>query len=340
MATTPDVVIKDLKANKYSPVYFLQGEESYYIDLIANHIEENALEESAKSFNQVVVYGKDASMSQILNNAMRYPMMSDRQVVIVREAQDIPDLGKEDGQRLLENYLKNPQPSTILVFCHKYKTVDGRKSIGKILDKFAVFVTSKKLYDNQVVDWIVSYLKAKGFSINDKAKQMLADHIGNNLERLSNEIDKMLINFKDKKEIDPGMVQRYIGISKDYNVFELQKALMVKDIFKANQIANYFGANPKSNPIIPTVALLFALFSKILLIHHTKDKSESNLAKILGIGPYFVKEYLIAARNYPLGIVIRNIGHLRTSDMQSKGIGSGSLSEGQILKELIFNLLH
>jgi DNA polymerase III subunit delta len=340
MATTPDAVIKDLKSNKYSPIYFLQGEESYYIDYIANYIEANALDEAAKGFNQVVVYGKDANMAQILNHARRYPMMSDRQVVIVREAQDIQDLGKEDGLKLLESYLKNPQPSTILVFCHKYKTIDGRKAIGKSLDKFAVFVTTKPLYDNQVPDWIDSYIKSKGFSIIDKAKQMLADNIGNNLERLSNEIDKMLINFKDKGEIDPGTVQKYIGISKDYNVFELQKALMVKDVLKSNQIINYFGANPKTNPIIPIIALLFTFYSKLLLVHHSKDKTESSLAKALGLNPYFVKEYLIAVRNYPLGKVIQNISHLRKADNQSKGIGSGSLSEAQILKELIFNLLH
>jgi DNA polymerase III subunit delta len=340
MATTPDMVIKEMKTGKYSPIYFLQGEEPYYIDLIADHIEENAIDKSARSFNQVVVYGKDVNMSQILNHAMRYPMMSDRQVVIVREAQDIADLGKDDGQRLFENYIKNPQPSTILVFCHKYKTLDGRKTLGKTLDQLAVVVNSKKLYDNQIPEWISSYLSAKGYSISDKAKQMLTDNIGNNLDRLSNEIDKMLINIKEIKEIDPGMIQKYIGISKDFNVFELQKALTVKDAFKANQIINYFAANTKSNPIIPIIAILFAFYSKILLIHHAKDKSESNLSKVLGMSPYVLREYTLAARNYPLGKVINSIGHIRTADLQSKGIGAGSVSEGQILKELVFKLLH
>ncbi len=340
MAATPEMVLKDLRSNKYAPIYFLQGEEPYYIDYISDFIEKNALDESAKSFNQVVVYGKDVNMAAILNNARRYPMMSDRQVVIVKEAQDIQDLGKEDGVKLLESYLKNPLPSTILVFCHKYKTVDGRKSIGKSLDKFAILVTTKTLYDNQLPDWIDSYVKEKGFTINDKAKQMLADNIGNNLSRMSNEIDKMLINIKEKGQIDPGLVQKFIGISKDYNVFELQKALMVKDVLKANQIINHFGANPKGNPIIPVIALLFSFYSKILLIHASKDKSESALSRALGLKPFFVKEYLLAARNYPLQQVIRNIAHLRQADMQSKGISSASLSEAQILKELVFNLLH
>ncbi|MFW5762420.1 MAG: DNA polymerase III subunit delta, partial [Cyclobacteriaceae bacterium] len=239
MAHSPEAILKDLKQKKYAPVYFLQGDEPFYIDQITNYIEENVLNPSEKGFNQVVMYGKDVSMDIVMANAKRYPMMSDKQVVIVKEAQDIQDLGKEQGQKLLEKYLKNPLPSTILVFAHKYKTIGRNKTLGKTIDKFAVMVDSKRLYENQVPDWVESYIESKGFSIDQKARFMLAENIGNNLERLSNEIDKMLINLKEKVTIDEHMIQKYIGISKDYNVFELQKAISFRNIFKANQIVTY-----------------------------------------------------------------------------------------------------
>lgn len=340
MAASPEAILKDLKNNTYAPVYFLQGEEAYYIDLISDYIAGNALDESAKSFNQTILYGKDVDISAILNHAKRYPMMSERQVVIVKEAQEIQNFAKQDSQKILEQYLKNPLPSTILVFCHKYKVLDGRKSIAKVLDQYAVVVTSKAIYDNQVPDWIQRYISEKGFAITEKAKQMLADNIGANLERLSNEIDKMTLNFQSGEKIDEAAVQKFVGISKDFNVFELQKALAVKDVVKSNRIVNYFAANPKSHPAIPVIALLYMFYSKLLIVHHTGDKSERALAGKLGVNPYFVKEYLIAARNYPLPKVIRNIRSLRKADMQCKGIDYANMQDGQILKELIFNLLH
>ena len=340
MPQNPEAVLKDLKAKKYAPVYFLQGEEPYYIDLIADYIEQNVLTDSEKGFNQIILYGKDISLNDILNNAKRYPMMSDKQVVIVKEAQEIQDLKKAEAHTLLENYIKNPLPSTILVICHKYKTIDKRKSLGKTLDKLAILVDTKKLYDNQIPDWIEGYIQKKGFSIKEKAKHILAENIGNNLERLSNEIDKMLINFSEKTEIDENIIQKYVGISKDYNVFELQKALAFKNVLKANQIINYFGDNTKEHPIIPTIAAIFSFYSKILIVHHSKDKSESGLAKILRVHPYFVREYLTAAKNYPLPKVMDNIHHLRNADLQSKGVGSANITDGEILKELVFKLVH
>lgn len=340
MAQTPDIVLKDLKAKKYAPIYFLQGEEPYYIDVIANYIEEHVLSPTEKGFNQMIMYGKDVDMSTVITNARRFPMMSERQVVIVKEAQEIQDLGKEAGQKLLDSYVKNPQPSTILVFCHKYKTLDGRKALAVSLDKLAVLVNSKKLYDNQVPDWIVKHIKEKGYQANDKAIKMLADNIGNNLERLANEINKITINLKDKNEIDPETVQKYVGISKDFNIFELQKALGLKDIVKVNQIINYFAANPKENPVIGIITMLYNYYSKILLVHHSKDKSESSLASVLQLNPYFVKEYITASRNYPLPKVIANIHYLRIADLQSKGVDAAGLSEGDILKELMFKLMH
>lgn len=343
MSQTAEQVLSDLKQQRYAPLYFLQGEEPYYIDLIAEYIEKYTLSESEKGFNQLVMYGKDVDVNTIVTNAKRYPMMSDRQVVIVKEAQEIQDLNTQAGQQLLEAYVKNPLPSTILVFCHKYKTLDSRKTLGKAISKFAVLVESKKLYDNQIPGWITNYVKTRGFKIEDNAVQMLADYIGNNLQRLSNEIEKILINFKQEDGnvvIDADMVQKYVGISKEYNVFELQKALAVKDVVKANRIVQYFEANLKANPIIPVIALLFTFFSKLLLVHHSTDKTERGLATLLKINPFFVKEYRIAAVNYPLSKVIQNIHHLRMADLHAKGIDNTGGSDAQILKELVFKLLH
>ncbi|MDN5203073.1 DNA polymerase III subunit delta [Fulvivirgaceae bacterium BMA10] len=340
MAQTPDSVLADLKNNKYAPIYFLQGDEPYYIDLISNYIEKNALEESEKGFNQMIMYGKDVDMNAVITNARRFPMMAQRQVVIVKEAQEIQDIGREAGVKQLEAYLNQPLPTTILVFCHKYKSIDGRKPISKLLDKQAILVNTKKLYDNQVPDWVAGYVREKGFGINTKSTHMIAEFVGNNLERITNEIDKMLINYNSGSAIDEAMVEKHIGVSKEYNVFELQKSLVERNVVKANKIVNYFEANPKSNPLIPIVAALFSFYSKLLLGHHAKDKSDKNLASVLKVNPYFVKEYKMALRNYSLQKVIENVHHLRKADMYSKGIQNNSAAEGQILKELIFKLLH
>jgi DNA polymerase-3 subunit delta len=340
MPKSPDIVLKDLQSGRFAPVYFLQGEETYYIDLIANYIEKNALQESERSFNQVVVYGKDIDMAGILSNARRFPMMAERQVVIVKEAQEVSDLTREAGQTMLESYIKNPLPSTILVFCHKYKSIDGKRKIAKALDEFAIVVNSKKLYDNQVPDWIMNYLKSKGFKIIPKAVQMLAESIGNDLSRLSNEIDKLLINLQAGTEITPDLIQKYVGISKEYNVFELQKALINRDILKSNQIINYFEADPKNNPLIPVITILFSFFSKVLMAHSAPDKTERGLASLLKVNPFFVKDYLLAMRSFSAYKTVEIIHYLRIADLQSKGMESGSATEGQILKELVFKILH
>lgn len=333
-------ILKNLKAGQYAPIYFLHGEEPYYIDLISDEIETNALDEAAKGFNQIVLYGKDVRINDILGNARRFPMMSNRQVVIVKEAQNILDLGKEEGDKQLMQYLANPQPSTILVFCHKHKTLDKRKVLFKAFEKHAVILTSSKLYDNQVPDWIRGYIKDKGFSITDKGVFMLSEFIGNNLERLSNEIDKLLINLKEKVEINDHHIQKYIGISKEYNVFELQKAVATRDILKANKIVRYFEANPKSNPVIPVISVFYSFFSKLLVLHTTQDKSENNLASVLKINRFFIKDYLVAARNYPPGKVVSVVQDLRHADLQSKGVNAANLPDEEILKELIFKILH
>ncbi len=340
MASTSDTVLKDLKANKYAPVYFLQGEEPYYIDLISDYIEKNCIPDHEKSFNQTVLYGKETTVNIVLQNAKKFPMMAERQVVIVKEAQELPDLNKEQGEKFLNAYIQNPLPSTILVFCHKYKTLDGRKSLGKNIDKFCVLMNTKKIYDNQLPDWISKFFVEKGVKITPKATQLLAENIGNDLSRQANEIEKLLINLKDKKEVDETLVEKYVGISKDYNVFELQKAFTNRDVVKANRIINYFESNPKSNPIIPSLAVLFGFFNKILLVHGSENKTDAGIAKALGVNPFFAKDYTSAAKTFPVQKTINIIRHLHEADLRSKGIMGNSMEDGQIMKELVFQILH
>jgi len=334
------IVIADLKNGKYAPVYFLQGDEPFYIDEISNFIEKNGIDEAHKGFNQVVMYGRDHNMGSILTQAKRYPMMSERQVVIVKEAQNISDINNEAGSKLLSAYLSNPLATTILVFAYKNKTMDGRKALGKELDKKAVLVTSKKIYDNQLPEWVANYCKDNGHSIRQKAVMLIAESVGNDLSKIANEITKMLINFTGHTEINEEHVQKYIGISKDYNVFELQNALGKRNVLKANTIINYFEQDPKGNPIIPIIALLFSYYSKILLVHHSKDKSDRAIAAKLKVNPFFAKDYIMASKNYKLGSTILAIQAIHQADMQSKGIEGGSATQGQILKELIFTIMH
>src|SRR5690606_13976800 len=237
-------------------------------------------------------------------------------------------------------YLQNPLPSTILVFSHKYKTLDGRKPMAKELEKRAVLVKSEKIPEYKLSPGIEEYVEGKGFSIDLKAAQLLAESIGNSLEVLTNEIDKMLINFEEPVAIDVNHIQQYIGISKDYNNFELTKALSFRDVLKANKIIDHFSQNPKSNPLIPLLSLLYLHFSRLLLVHANKNLGERELAGVIKVNPYFVKEYLIAAKNYGMGKVIDNIGYLKEADLRSKGIEGNGMEESQILKELIFKLLH
>ncbi len=340
MASDYNEIIREIQGSSFAPVYFLQGEETFYIDDIIKEIENNALDETQKSFNQVVLYGKDTNLVDVIGAARRYPMMGDRQVVIVKEAQEMKDWTKDDKQSLVINYIENPLPSTILVFGYKYKSIDKRTRFGKVIEKNSIFLNAKKLYDNQIPDWIRNFCKNKGVQIEDGAVMMLSENIGNNLQRLSNEIDKLLLNVKEGSKIDASMVQRYVGISKDYNIFELQKALSTLNKQKAHKIANYFSSNPGNNPLVLTIYSLFSYFSKLLLIHHSRDKNERTIASLLGVNPFFVKEYLIAARNYPLGKVVQNIKFLHEADLQSKGIGFATKKEGPVLTELVYKLMN
>jgi len=340
MIRQPSQIIGELRQGKYHPVYFLQGEEPYYIDFIAGYIENHALEEAEKGFNQIIMYGKDSTMEVVLTNARRFPMMAARQLVIIKEAQEIVNFGRKEAQKLLQTYIENPLPSTVLVFCYKYKTLDGRKALTKAITNNSILVDCKKIYDNKLPVWVMDYVRSKNATIDQRTAQLLSDYIGNNLERLTSEIDKVLINLKHPAKIDTDVVQKYVGISKDYNVFELQKALTFKDNLKAQRIVQYFAANPKVNPIIPIIAVLFSFFSKLLIIQHSKSNSEEALARELKVRPFFIKEYIQASGNYHRDQVINNIGHLRTADMMVKGVGSQQTPAGEILKELIFKLMH
>lgn len=333
-------ILTDVKAGKFSPVYFLQGEESYFIDVISDYIEAHALTDAEKGFNQVVVYGKDASMATILTHARRFPMMAQFQVVIVKEAQEIQDLNKEIGAKLLLEYLKQPVPSTVLVFCHKHKTLDKRRELGKNIEKLATSLTSKKLYDNQLPDFMSEYAKERNIAIDDKAIRALCEFVGNDLSRLTNEMDKLTISLKPGETITAERVMQQVGVSKEYNIFELQKAILQKNSLNVAKIVNYFESNTKKNPVIPMVAYLYSFFSKVLLASQASDKSEKGLASALKVSPYVIRDYSLALQQFSPDRILRNISLLKEADLKLKGVNTGSTNEGQILRELIYRLIH
>ena len=348
-------ILLDLKRKIYKPIYFLSGEEPHYIDVISDYIEANVLEEGDKEFNQTVVYGKEADLNSILSLAKQFPMMSEYNVVIVKEAQNIKELNKSAGsdddggtqkssgnattQNFL-NYILNPQPSTILVFCFKYKKLDKRSAIAKAIQKNAVFLETKKLFDNQVPEWINTYLKEKGYSINPKATGLIAESLGNDLSKVANELDKLLINWPKEKEITVDVVQENIGISKDFNVFELQDALAKRDVLKANRIILHFAGNEKENPAPKILASLYSYFSKLLQYHFLTDRSKFAVAAALGVNPFFVDGYAKAALNYNSSKLKQIFSYLKEYDLKSKGVGNPSIAYGELMKELIFKILH
>lgn len=327
-------IIKDLRNKVYHPVYFLMGDEPFFIDVIAKYIEENVLDESEKEFNFTQVYGKDTDVQTVISYAKRYPMMANHHVVIVKEAQALNNI------EALESYIQNPQKSTLLVVLYKYKTVDKRKTFAKTLQKSGILFESKKLYDNEVPKWISDYVKRKGYAIDPRAVQMLAEYLGTDLAKIVNEVGKLFINLPKGEQITVKNIEDNIGISKDFNIFELQKALATKNSFKAFQIAKYFEENPKSNPMPMTIALLFSYFSKVLIYHSLKDKKPNSVAAALSVSPYFVNDYAVAAKSYSTAKLLDIISDIREYDMKSKGVGNISVPEGQLLKELIYKILN
>ena len=310
------------------------GEETYFIDKISDYISDNVLTEAEKGFNQTILYGKDTEPHNIIANARRFPMMSNYQVIIIREAQNIKKI--ED----LESYVKNPLNSTILVINYKYKTLDKRKTFPKLLDQKGILFEAKKIYDNQLPAWIISYLKNQQYTIAPQAAAMLSEYLGADLSKVANELDKLIISMPAGTQITPDHIEKNIGISKEFNVYELQNALGERDLLRANRIINYFGANPSSNPIPVVISSLFSYFSKILNYHFLDDKSQNNVASVLQVHPFFVKTYVAAAKNYNIKKLVEIVSILREFDMKSKGWGNVSTTSEDLQREMIYRILH
>lgn len=328
-------IINDIKAGIIKPIYFLMGDESYYIDKLTEYIEQNVLQEHERDFNQTILYGRDVTIEDVIGNAKRFPMMADRQVVIVKEAQELSRTIDK-----IESYLENIQDTTVLVFAYKYKTIDKRKKFTKILAEKGVLFESKKLYENQVGTWITRVLQGRGYTIEPKANAMLVEFLGNDLSKISNELDKLQIILPKGHTITAKDIEVNIGFSKDFNVFELQNALGSKNQLKAYQIAQYFAENPKENPMVVTTSLVFAFFVKLLKYHGIKDKNPAKVAPILGVSPFFMKDYDLALKNYPMRKVSAIVAALREIDVKSKGVGANALSNHDLLKEMLVKIFN
>lgn len=328
-------IVANLRQGIFRPIYFLHGDEPYFIDKIASYIGEHVLSEEERGFNQMVLYGKETTIDEIISNAKRYPMMADKQVVIVREAQHL----SRTIEQLLP-YAEQPQPSTLLVICYKYKKLDKRKKLYKALTQQGnVIFESKKLYENQVSEWIRSYLKGKGYTITHKAASLLVEFLGTDLSRISNELEKLMLVLGAGSEISPESVEKHIGISKDFNNFELKKAIGEKDVPKATRIINYFSQNPKENPFVVTITLLHNFFSQLLQYHGLHDHSPKTVASALRINPYFVSEYQTAARNYSMRRSTEIVSALRELDLKGKGVGASQMSHPDLLKEMLAKIV-
>ena len=328
-------IVTDIQKGNIKPIYFLMGEEPYYVDRISDFIAENVLSEEERGFNQMVIYGRDTNIDDIVSNAKRYPMMAERQVVIVKEAQDLSRTIEK-----LVGYAENPQPTTVLVVCYKYKKIDKRKKLHKTIAKTGVIFEGKRLYENQVGDWIIKTMKSRGYGISPKAAQMLVEFLGTDLGKIDNELQKLQLICPEGTTISPELIEENIGISKDFNNFELRKAIGEKDSLRAHRIINYFAQNPKDNPMVVTISLLFSYFSQILQYHGMNDKSKGAVAKQLKVNPYFVSDYVTAARNYPMKKVSHAISLLQETDVKSKGVGAANVSQGDLLKELLVKIMN
>jgi DNA polymerase III subunit delta len=335
MAATFEEIMSDLRNRIFRPVYFLAGEEPYYIDIIADYIQDKVLSEDEKSFNQIVLYADDTNIASIIDIARRFPMMASHQVVVIREAQSLKKLDD------LAIYLEKPLVSTILVFCYKYKSLDKRTRLFKVLESHKGYFESSRLRDYQIPGWIDSYLMKKGIKTDPSASAMLTEYLGTDLHKIANELDKLIITLPaGKPMITTSIIEQNIGISKDYNNFELQKAIGEKNILKANMIVRYFGDNSRDNPITLSIASLFGFFSKLLIYHYLPDKSKNNVAAALKVNPYFVKDYENAAAKYNVSRTVQIISLLRTFDMKSKGFCDPGTEHGELLKELVYRILH
>lgn len=331
-------ILKDIQQRKFKPLYLLHGEEAYYIDLISDYIENNVLTEGQKGFDQTILYGKDTDFSTIVSAAKRYPMMSDYQVVIIKEAQGLKWKGDD---AFLTKYIDQPTPTTILVFAFKHGKFDKRTKLYKAIEKKGVVFESEKLYDNKVAPWISEELQRNGQKIHPQAAALMADYLGTDLSKIANEVQKLVLNVPKDREISVQDIEQNIGISKDFNVFELNSALGKREVLKAVQIVDYFASNPKSNPFVVVIGSLAGYFTKLLKYHYLPDKSSAIVAKELGVHPFFTKEYDIAARNFNRRKLFDIMAVLREYDLKSKGLNAGpNTSDGELMREMIFRILN
>src|SRR5215204_874922 len=327
-------IIGEWKKKLYKPIYWLEGEEDYYIDKVMDFAEHNILPESEASFNLTVFYGRDANWADVVNACCRYPMFAEMQVVLLKEAQQMRDIDK------LESYIEKPLTSTIFVVSYKDKKVDGRSRLAKLLKEKGVMLTTKKMYENQLPEWTSELIQSKGYNIAQKALYLLVDHIGNDLNRIDNEVNKVLVNLASRKNITEDDIEKYVGVSKEYNPFELQDALAKKDVSKAIRIIQYFEANPKAGPIQLILPTLYNLFSKTYMIFGQSAKDEKTIANNIGVNPYFMKDYLIAQKNYGYEGVENALLLLHTYNLKSVGINDIGTSDASLLKELVIKLVH
>lgn len=333
---TYESIISELKSGVYRPVYYLMGEEAFFTDRIVDYISENALNEIEREFNMTIFYGLETNIDTVISAARRYPMMAERQVIIVKEAQMMKSIDN------LSLYLKQPTESTVLVFAHKNGSLDKRKKVAADVERVGVLLDSKKMRDEQLLSFINGYLREKSLTADMKTVRMLAESIGADLSRMAGEIDKLSIVLKDgSAHITPELVEEHIGISKEYNNFELQNALVNKDIYKANRIISYFSQNPKKNPIQMTLALLFGFYSNVMMAYYSPDKSDRGVAEFLGLrNAWGVGDYIKAMKNYRAVHVMDILHMIRLADAQSKGANGAVMSDGEIMRELIYKILH
>ena len=334
---TYELICKDIADRKYGPVYVLMGEEAGCIDQITDLLVDNVLTEEERDFNQSIFYGADADAVSVINAARRFPMMAEHQLIVVKEAQLMRDI------ELLTAYVKHPLASTVLVINYKYKSLDRRKNLAAAVEKNGILFESKKIPDYKMPGFITGLLQQRSLSIDVKAAQMLSDFLGNDLNRLSKELDKLAIIMAEtgSKRVTPELIERNIGISKEYNNFELIKALSAKDVLKANRIAQYFEKNPKNNPLQMTLAVLFNYFSNLLIAYYSKDKSESGLMAAMGLRSAFqLKDYQMGMKHYSAMKVFLSIGEIRKTDASSKGVDNASVSDADLLKELLYKIMH
>lgn len=335
MALTDKQLIADIKAGHYKPVYLLTGEENHYIDVVSDFFEKEVIDSAMQDFDLSVMYGRDVDMASVINDAKRYPMMSPVHLVLVKEAQEIDTRQWE----LLATYLDHPAEKGVIVFCYRHKKLDKRTAAYKAIDKHGVVYETPKIWDNQIPAWIKNEVASNGFNINEKATYLIAESVGNELGKIVNELRKLYPLLQPGATITEDLVEQQIGISKDYNIFELQKAIGRRDPVMCNRIVNHFAANPKKNPIQMMLPVLYGYFLKVMFYHQLENKSDA--AKVLGCAPSFVKDYATAAANYPLGKLATCIGYLYDADLRSKGVrNSGSITDGELMKEFIFKVIH